>query len=79
MTDDRMLLASYGATAAAVASVMLLWWGGRCGRQLDWIGLELNQGPHHCTQLIAIAQANFTCAPWSFVRQRRYPSLKVRK
>lgn len=28
MRDGRMLLAGYGVTAAAVASVMLLWWGG---------------------------------------------------
>jgi hypothetical protein len=28
MRDGRMLLAGYGVTAVAVASVMLLWWGG---------------------------------------------------
>ncbi len=28
LRDGRMLLAGYGVTAAAVASVMLLWWGG---------------------------------------------------
>jgi hypothetical protein len=28
LRDGRMLLAGYGATAAAVASVMLFWWGG---------------------------------------------------
>jgi hypothetical protein len=28
LRDGRMILAGYGVTAAAVASVMLLWWGG---------------------------------------------------
>lgn len=39
LRDGRMLLAGYGVTAAAVASVMLLWWGGAvvAVNVLDWI------------------------------------------
>lgn len=39
LRDGRMLIAGYGVTAAAVASVMLMWWGGAVvfANVIDWI------------------------------------------
>ncbi len=39
LRDGLMLLAGYGVTVAAVASVMLFWWGGTMvvANLLDWV------------------------------------------